>query len=111
MVGNVEAEPNDDGARVAELLRRQVTAPVRFVESGSIFNTLEPLPLDRQRVTLAAEMNYRKRGLVYFSGFEFDLRGEYAVTNPRSDEIDVVFVLPVEAAYRIRTKEQGKDAI
>jgi [acyl-carrier-protein] S-malonyltransferase len=33
VVGNVEAEPNASGARVAELLRRQVTAPVRFVES------------------------------------------------------------------------------
>lgn len=33
VVGNVEAEPNGAGARVAELLRRQVTAPVRFVES------------------------------------------------------------------------------
>jgi len=33
VVGNVEAEPNAQGARVAELLRRQVTAPVRFVES------------------------------------------------------------------------------
>jgi hypothetical protein len=78
----------------------QSAPSVRFVESGSIFNTLEPLPLDRQRVTLAANMNYRKRGLVYFSGFEFDLRGEYAVTNPRSDEIDVVFVLPVEHERR-----------
>ena len=33
VVSNVEAEPNADGGRVAELLRRQVTAPVRFVES------------------------------------------------------------------------------
>jgi [acyl-carrier-protein] S-malonyltransferase len=32
VVSNVEAEPNADGSRVAELLRRQVTAPVRFVE-------------------------------------------------------------------------------
>jgi [acyl-carrier-protein] S-malonyltransferase len=32
VVTNVEAEPNSDGSRVAELLRRQVTAPVRFVE-------------------------------------------------------------------------------
>ncbi len=32
VVTNVEAEPNGDGARVAELLERQVTAPVRFVE-------------------------------------------------------------------------------
>jgi [acyl-carrier-protein] S-malonyltransferase len=33
VVTNVEAEPNDDPARVADLLRRQVTAPVRFTES------------------------------------------------------------------------------
>lgn len=83
----------------------QSAPSVRFVESGSIFNTLEPLPLDRQRVTLEAKMNYRKRGLVYFSGFEFDLRGQYAVTNPRPDEIDVVFVFPVEQARRIMLRD------
>jgi len=33
VVGNVEAEPNGQGRRIADLLRRQVTAPVRFVES------------------------------------------------------------------------------
>ena len=32
MITNVEAEPNGDGGRIAELLRRQVTAPVRFTE-------------------------------------------------------------------------------
>lgn len=32
VVSNVEAEPNGDGTRTAELLRRQVTAPVRFCE-------------------------------------------------------------------------------
>jgi [acyl-carrier-protein] S-malonyltransferase len=33
VVTNVEAEPNLDAARIPELLRRQVTAPVRFTES------------------------------------------------------------------------------
>jgi [acyl-carrier-protein] S-malonyltransferase len=33
VVSNVEAEPNADPARLPELLRRQVTAPVRFTES------------------------------------------------------------------------------
>jgi [acyl-carrier-protein] S-malonyltransferase len=33
IVTNVEARPNSDGTRVPELLRRQVTAPVRFTES------------------------------------------------------------------------------
>ena len=32
VVTNVEAEPNSDGSRVAALLERQVTAPVRFAE-------------------------------------------------------------------------------
>jgi [acyl-carrier-protein] S-malonyltransferase len=33
VVTNVEAQPNSDGTRIPELLRRQVTAPVRFTES------------------------------------------------------------------------------
>jgi len=33
VVSNVEAEPNTDAGRIADLLRRQITAPVRFVES------------------------------------------------------------------------------
>jgi [acyl-carrier-protein] S-malonyltransferase len=32
VISNVDAEPNERGERVAELLRRQVTAPVRFTE-------------------------------------------------------------------------------
>lgn len=33
VVTNVEAQPNRDAARIPELLRRQVTSPVRFTES------------------------------------------------------------------------------
>jgi hypothetical protein len=73
----------------------QPAPSVRYVESGSVFNTLHALPLDRQRITLEADMNYRKRGLVYFSGFEFAFRGLYAVVNPEPHAIDVVFVFPV----------------
>jgi [acyl-carrier-protein] S-malonyltransferase len=32
VVSNVEAEPNTDGTRIPDLLRRQVTAPVRFTD-------------------------------------------------------------------------------
>lgn len=32
VVTNVEAEPNSEGSRIAALLRKQVTAPVRFTE-------------------------------------------------------------------------------
>ena len=75
----------------------QPAPSVRYVESGSVFNTLHSLPLDRQQITLDAEMNYRKRGLVYFSGFEFDFRADYTISNPKPHAIDVAFVFPVHA--------------
>ena len=40
VVTNVEAEPNADGSRVAGLLERQVTAPVRFTEMVARFAAL-----------------------------------------------------------------------
>lgn len=75
----------------------QPAPSVRYVQSGSVFNTLHTLALDRQEVVLDAAMNYRKRGLVYFSGFEFEFRGRYAASNPESHDIDVVFVFPIHA--------------
>lgn len=74
----------------------QPAPSVRFVESGSIFTALAPLALDRQHVTVSAAMNYRKRGLRSFSGFDFDFTGQYGVSNPRQVPIDVVFVFPIE---------------
>lgn len=47
---------------------------VRYVPSGAVFNSLAALPLQSQEVTVDAAMNYRKRGLVYFSGFDLSWR-------------------------------------
>ncbi|MEM1179918.1 MAG: hypothetical protein AAGM22_16360 [Acidobacteriota bacterium] len=73
----------------------QPVPSVRFVESGSVWNRLESLPLASQRVRVNADMNYRKRGLVYFSGFDFHFDGRYTLRNDRGKTIDVVFVLPL----------------
>ncbi len=75
----------------------QPAPSARFVESGSVFNTLGALPFDSQKVRVHAAMNYRRRGLVYFSGFEFDFEGAYALTNPEAHAIDVAFVFPIHA--------------
>ena len=40
VITNVEAEPNSDAGRIAELLRVQVTAPVRFTEMVQQMKTL-----------------------------------------------------------------------
>jgi len=73
----------------------QPVPSVRFVEHGAVFHELESMPLSRQAVTVDADMNYRKRGLVYFSGFNFAFHGDYAITNDRPHEIDVAFVFPL----------------
>lgn len=68
---------------------------VRFVPRGTVFNALEPLPLTRQQVHVDAAMNYRKRGLVYFSGFDFRFTGQFDTVNPLDREVEVVFVFPI----------------
>jgi hypothetical protein len=68
------------------------------VSSGTVFTGLESLPLAKQVVKVDAAMNYRKRGLTYFSGFDFVFAGHFEVVNPESHDIDVVFVFPVEMA-------------
>ena len=79
---------------------RQAAPSVRYVESGSVFNSLEKLPLESQSVRLAADMSYRKKGLVYFAGFEFAFNGTYVVVNPEPYDIDIVFVFPVRIDRR-----------
>jgi hypothetical protein len=73
----------------------QAVPSVRAVESGSVFKTLESLPLEYQDVHVSAGMSYRKRGLVYFSGFEFTFQGRYQVTNNEAHDIDIAFVFPI----------------
>lgn len=68
---------------------------VRYVPTGTVFNTLAPLPLSRQTIVVDATMSYRKRGLVYFSGFDFTFAGDFDVANTVGREIDVALVFPI----------------
>jgi hypothetical protein len=69
---------------------------LRYARSGTIFTELKPLPFDKQHVQVQARMNYRKRGLRYFSGFDFTLTADYAVVNREGHDIDVAFIFPIE---------------
>lgn len=74
----------------------QASPSVRYVRSGTIFNALKSLPLAGQELEVDARMSYRKRGLVYFSGFEFAFEGRYRVQNQEEEDIDIVFVFPID---------------
>jgi hypothetical protein len=74
---------------------QQPMPSVRYVPTGTVFNALEPLPLTRQEVVVDATMSYRKRGLVYFSGFDMRFAGEFDAVNPFDRDVDVAFVFPI----------------
>lgn len=74
----------------------QPAPSLRYVQSGTIFTELKPLPFDKQHVQVQSRMNYRKRGLRYFSGFDFTLSADYAVVNREGHDIDVAFIFPIE---------------
>lgn len=74
----------------------QPAPSVRYVASGAVFSDLLPLALERQKVDVDATMNYRRRGLVFFSGFDFALNGTFEVENPEPTDIDLAFVFPIQ---------------
>ena len=74
---------------------QQPMPSVRYVPTGTVFNALEPLQLTRQQVVVDATMSYRKRGLVYFSGFDMRFAGEFDTENPFDRDVDVAFVFPI----------------
>jgi hypothetical protein len=74
----------------------QPSPSVRYVTSGAVFSELRPLALDRQQVNVDATMNYRRRGLVFFSGFDFGLTGAFEAHNPEATDIDLAFVFPLQ---------------
>lgn len=75
---------------------RQPAPSLRVVESGSVFTELKAMPFDLQHVRVDAAMNYRKRGLRYFSGFDFAFRGDYGYGNRTAHDEDVAFIFPIE---------------
>ena len=75
---------------------RQPAPSLRAVESGSVFTELKPMPFDSQHVRVDAAMNYRKRGLKYFSGFDFTFRADYRYANRSPHDEDVAFIFPIE---------------
>jgi hypothetical protein len=103
IAAQVEQRNDFAGSHVAQDVESRWGAPVaqpapslRYVQSGTIFTELKKLPFDRQEVKIDAKMNYRKRGLRYFSGFDFALTAVYQVKNTEPNDIDVAFIFPIE---------------
>jgi hypothetical protein len=103
IAGQVEQRNDFAGGELAKDVESRWGAPVvqpaptlRYVQSGTIFTELKAMPFDQQHVQVDATMNYRKRGLRYFSGFDFALTAAYRAKNSEAYDIDVAFIFPIE---------------
>ena len=123
IAAQVEQRNDFAGSHVAQDVESRWGAPVaqpapslRYVQSGTIFTELKKLPFDRQQVQIDARMNYRKRGLRYFSGFTFAFAAAYRVKNSEPNDIDVAFIFPIELnksqvlLSELKFQVDGKDA-
>lgn len=89
IVTNVEAEPNADATRIPELLRRQVTAPVRFTDMITRMGALgvdQFLEIGPGRVLsgLIARIQRRARRASFSSLADLDDVRDFVMNNNRS---------------------------
>lgn len=88
-------ELHDEVARRWGAPISQAAPTVLAVPSGTVFTELSPLVPADQEVIITAAMNYRKRGLVFFSGFEFSFSGSYLIRNENGFDQDLAFIFPI----------------
>ncbi len=67
---------------------------IRYKGFGSDVSTLNRGELASSDVTVSINMDYRKKGMVYYTGYNADFSGTYRMTNPQSDPIYLSFIFP-----------------
>jgi inner membrane protein involved in colicin E2 resistance len=61
-------------------------------------NVATPLPLESSRVNVALNLEYRQKGLLWYSLYTVAFAGTYVFRNSTSEEQEVTFTLPYPAA-------------
>jgi inner membrane protein involved in colicin E2 resistance len=59
------------------------------------------LPLDKSRVNATLHLDYRKKGLLWYSTYQVQFAGEYQFTNPSDQPQSVSFNLPLPAQQAV----------
>lgn len=67
---------------------------IRYKGFGSDVSTLNRGELAASAVTVDIAMDYRKKGMVYYTGYNADFTGTYHVTNPQDTTIYLSFIFP-----------------
>jgi len=67
---------------------------VRYKGFGSDVSALSEGKIHASDISVKLEVDYRKKGLVYYTGYNADFAGKYSVLNPKSEKIYLSFIFP-----------------
>ncbi len=66
----------------------------------------DPVKIDGSRITAALHVDYRQKGLLWFSTYKVDFDGTYAFQNPKPSEEEFAIALPFPAQQAVYDKVQ-----
>src|SRR5215470_19497925 len=61
----------------------------------------DPVKIDGSRITAALHVDYRQKGLLWFSTYKVDFDGAYTFQNPKPSEEEFAIVLPLPAQQAV----------
>jgi hypothetical protein len=67
---------------------------IRYKGFGSDVSTLNQGRLQASDITVKLAVDYRKKGLVYYTGYNADFEGTYTIRNPEAEKIYLSFIFP-----------------
>jgi len=67
---------------------------VRYKRSGAEVSTLSRGEVQSSQISVILKMDYRKKGLVYYTGYNAEFIGKYTLQNSEKDKIYLSFIFP-----------------
>jgi hypothetical protein len=67
---------------------------VRYKRFGSDVSSLSKGEIHVADISVTLEMDYRKKGLVYYTGYNAKFIGKYTIKNPENENIYLSFIFP-----------------
>ena len=67
---------------------------MRYKLFGSDVSTLSKGKIDSSDISVIVKVDYRKKGLVYYTGYNAEFVGKYIIQNPEKENIYLSFIFP-----------------
>ncbi len=67
---------------------------VRYKRFGSDVSSLSKGEINSSDVAVTLKMDYRKKGLVYYTGYNAEFTGKFKIHNPENENIYLSFIFP-----------------